>query len=64
MALERLLQGSSRSVPEPYRVIVRSRHDLLAVGGEGHRPDRGRMALECLKHCIPMCFYSRLSLDP
>jgi hypothetical protein len=39
VALERLQRYARGGVLEPHRLVVRARHDLLAVRGEGHGPD-------------------------
>jgi hypothetical protein len=48
MALECLLISACISVPEPYRVIFRSRRESLAVWREGDGCDLTAMALERL----------------
>src|SRR5271170_1632162 len=48
MAFEGLLVGARGSVPEPYRVVERSRRERRAIRRQGDRPDRVAMAFEGL----------------
>ena len=48
MAVERLYALARVRLPNPYRVIARSRHDMRAIAREGHRHNGPAIALKRL----------------